>query len=175
MSFKALNIGSGQRRFEGHGWINIDAVSRPGQVPDLILDVGKDPLPYPDNSMEYVVLHQVYEHFGCGEGHALIKECYRVLRPGGILIVTVPDMLELADAWLKNRIDDYIFFVNTYGAYQGVDSDRHKLGYCADGLSKDLLAASPWQYIFSRRTDGKIIPGADIARDWWILEVECVK
>lgn len=173
-----LNIGSGQRRFEGNGWINVDAVSRPGQVPDLILDAGKEPLPYPDNSMSHVVLHQVYEHFGCGEGHSLIKECHRVLTSGGKLIVTVPDMAALADAWKEHQIDDYIYMVNVYGAYQGEDGDRHKWGYCASGLVEDLRGTAPWfsVYALSANSGYRLsIPGADIARDWWILEVEATK
>lgn len=173
-----LNIGSGQRRFEGHGWINIDAVSRPGQVPDLILDAGKEVLPYPDNSMECAVLHQVYEHFGCGEGHALIKEIYRVLRPDGFLIVTVPNMKNLAQRWLEGGIEDFIFMVNTYGAYQGYDSDRHKWGYYGMSLKQDLAAAAQWKMLRVMGGDvaiPRVIPGADIARDWWILEVEAYK
>src|SRR6516162_4276971 len=92
----ALNIGSGQRRFHSTSdveWVNIDCVSRPPeQVPDLVCDVGTESLPIPNDHADYCVLHHVYEHFGLGEGHPVIRECHRVLKPGGILILTVPDM-----------------------------------------------------------------------------------
>ncbi len=169
-----LNIGSGQRRFDtAHGWRNIDCVSRPGQIPDLIWDVGKEPLPYPDSSIEIVVLHQVYEHFGLGEGHALIRECHRLLSTGGRLILTVPDMRALAQRWLENDLDDYLYFVNVYGAYQGEPGDRHAWGYHYLSLSADLQRTAPWRYIIP--LNGDTIPGADIARDWWILGMECIK
>ncbi len=168
-----LNIGSGQRRFEGHGWINVDCVSRPGQVPDLLLDVGRDPLPYDDDSMDFVVLHQVYEHFGLGEGHALIRECHRVLKQGGSLIVTVPNMEALAHRWLQNDLEDYLYFVNVYGAYQGEPGDRHAWGYHHESLWKDLDRAAKW--IGLKKFDWRPIPGADISRDWWILGMECIK
>jgi len=174
---RGLNIGSGQRRFtsgEDLAWVNIDCVSRPpDQVPDLVCDVGTEPLPYPDATVDYCVLHQVYEHFGLGEGHGLIRECHRVLRSGGSLIVTVPDMDALAKRWLLGQIPDYIYFVNVYGAWQGEPGDRHKWGFRFESLSEDLLTASEWLHV--RRFDWRWLPGADIARDWWILGVECVK
>lgn len=173
----ALNIGSGQRRFDTEqGWINVDCVSREGQVPDLICDVGKEPLPWKDDSIDYVVLHQVYEHFGLGEGHGLIKEAFRVLKPGGSLIITVPDIRALAQRWMTGQLTDYIFFVNVYGAYQGQDGDRHKWGYTYTGLITDMInAVYPMQWAYTKRFDWRVIPGADIAKDWWVLGFEAFK
>lgn len=170
-----LNIGSGQRRFDtAQGWINVDCVSRPGQVPDLLCDAGKESLPYPDESMDRVVLHQVYEHFGLGEGHALIREAKRVLKHGGSLIITVPNMPALAKRWLAGDLSNYLYFVNVYGAYQGEPGDRHKWGYSPDELIDDMVRASKdWARI--EIFDFRTIPGADIAQDWWILGVECWK
>lgn len=179
MSGLRLNIGSGQRPFDqSHGWINIDCISRPpDQVPDVICDVGADPLPYPDGSVGVCVLHQVYEHFGLGEGHGIIRECHRVLRKDGSLIVTVPDMRALAQRWLLGQLEDYLYMVNVYGAYQGQPGDRHKWGYHDVSLMKDLNAAlgdlDRWTSV--RPFDFRPIPGADIARDWWIIGMESVK
>jgi SAM-dependent methyltransferase len=170
-----LNIGSGQRRFDNaHGWINVDSTSRePDQVPDLICDVGHELLPYADGSMDLVVLHQVYEHFGCGEAMGFAKEAWRVLKVGGSLIITVPDMRALAQRWLTGYIDDWIFFVNTYGAYQGEEGDRHKWGYSRESLKKELEGTAAWAKVVG--FDWRVIQGADIARDWWILGMEAIK
>lgn len=182
-----LNIGSGQRRFESTGsmtWVNVDCVSRPpDQVPDFVCDVGREKLPYfgqansnPKNGdyVDVIVLHQVYEHFGLGEGHGLIRECHRVLKPGGSLIITIPDMKALAHRWLLGQISEYIYFVNVYGAYQGEEGDRHKFGYTYEGLLADFQNVGvSWSDFgkFSWRS----IEGANIARDWWILGVEARK
>ena len=170
-----LNIGSGQRRFEcSQGWVNIDCVSRKGQIPDLILNVGKEKLPYGDGSMDVCVLHHVLEHFGLGEGQSLITECQRVLKAGGSLIVTVPDMEKLAKGWLDGTFSDYIYMVNVYGAYMGEPGDRHCWGFRERTLMEEIARGGRWRSI--EAFNWRQVPGADIARDdRWILGVEAFK
>ena len=176
---RMLNIGSGQRRFDTEqGWVNIDAINRPpDQVPDLICDVGKEILPYADGSMDICVLQHVLEHVGCGEGNQMLKDCWRVLKPGGSLLVFVPNMMALAQRYTMRQLDTYLFMVNAYGAYQGAEGDRHKWGYDYASLQKylnDLLFEGPNTGAV-RFFDWRKIPGADIAKDWWILGMEAVK
>ena len=170
-----LNIGSGQRRFEcSQGWVNIDCVSRADQIPDLILNVGKEKLPYHDETMDTCVLHHVLEHFGLGEGQSLITECQRVLKPGGSLIVTVPDMEKLAKGWLDGTFSDYIYMVNVYGAYMGEPGDRHCWGFRERTLMEEIARGGRWRSI--EAFNWRQVPGADIARDdRWILGVEAFK
>lgn len=170
-----LNIGSGQRRFDtGQGWINVDCVSRPpDQVPDLICDVGKEPLPYPDNSMDIAVLHQVTEHYGCNEVDGLVRECYRVLKPGCSLLIFVPDPRALAERWLAHQIDDYIYFVNLFGAFQGLESDRHRWLYTFESMRIMLFNIAEWKQI--RRFDWRDISGANLANAWWVMAVDAKK
>ncbi len=167
-----LNIGSGQRRFEGD-WINIDGVSRPGQVPDLLCDVGRDPLPYPDGTMDVIVLSHIVEHFGCGEATGMMRECYRVLKKGGSVIATVPNIKALAKRWIDGEIGEFIFAINTMGPYAGYDTDRHKWLYSQEGFLAYLESTSSWSEV--KRFDWRTIPGMDLARDWWIADAECVK
>jgi predicted SAM-dependent methyltransferase len=168
-----LNIGSGQRRFENaFGWVNVDAVSRPGEEPDLICDVGKEPLPYDDGTIDCIVLHHVYEHFRPGDGHGIVLESHRVLRAGGSLILTLPNWRALAERWLTGQIDDYIYFINMYGTWRDVE-DAHKWGYSMSGLKEDLMGVAPWSRIapFNWRE----IHGAYVAKDWWINGIEAIK
>ena len=55
------------------------------------LDVTR-PLPYPDASFEAAFGSHVLEHLTPGEADALLRELRRVLRPGGVLRLAVPDL-----------------------------------------------------------------------------------
>jgi len=163
-----LNCGSGQRKFVGNGWINIDAQAR--WEPDLVADCSK--LPYADGSCELIVFHHVFEHFGCGEARALQAEAFRLLRPGGSLLVFVPNMRALAQRWLMGQLNTQIYMTNVYGAYMGDEHDRHCWGWDSHELVKELLAIS-WADV--RLFDWRPITGADLARDWWVLAMEAVR
>ena len=165
-----LNVGSGQRPFDqNYGWINLDSNAR--WSPDIVGD-WNDLSAFDNESMDLVVSHHSLEHVGCGEGDGFIREAKRVIKPGGSLLVFVPDMRLLAQRWLLREIDDQIYMTNVYGAYMGDEADRHKWGYTSGSLRRYLLAHfGPKVGHFNWRT----IPGADIARDWWILGMEAVK
>jgi predicted SAM-dependent methyltransferase len=48
-------------------------------------------LPWSDNEVDCVYLGEVLEHFTRLDGLRLLSECFRILRPGGIIRVRVPD------------------------------------------------------------------------------------
>lgn len=165
-----LNIGSGQRKF-ATPWINVDAQAR--WEPDVVADGGEYLRTLAPGSADLIVIHHVLEHHGCGEADGLLRECHRVLRPGGSLLVFVPDLWKLARMWLEGRMETQVYMTNLYGAFMGDPADRHKFGYDWSSLRMTLRATG-----FERtlRFDHREIPGADIARDdRWILAIEGVR
>lgn len=172
-----LNIGSGQRRFESTRevrWINIDIASRlPDQVPDLNADARELDRYFDEGSVDLVVSHHLHEHLGCGESDPITQAAYKVLKPGGSLLVFTPDARRLAGRWLSGELDDFQFAVQMMGAYQGLESDRHRWLYTQETLAQTLDEAAPWSIV--RPFDWREIPGSDLARDWYIAAVECVK
>ncbi len=168
-----LNLGSGQRRFEGHGWINLDCVSRPGQVPDVVCDVLMEPLPFERNSVDLIVLYHVLEHWVLQDAIGVLHECHRVLSDNGSLIVVVPDLRALAQRWLTRSIDDYIYIVNLMGAYQGEIGDIHKWHWTPQSLGRALRECG---FSTVRGFDWRVIPGAEsICKDWWYYGIEAAK
>lgn len=166
-----LNVGSGQRPFkstEEVRWINIDSQEK--WNPDIVCDGAY--LPYSDESVDYVVLHHVLEHFGCGEATGLIQEARRVLKPHGSLLVFVPDLRALAKRWLEGGLTTQVYVTNLYGAYMGDEADRHRWGFDKESLHSFLRTVDWWRVM---EFDWRPIPGADIARDFWILGAECVR
>jgi SAM-dependent methyltransferase len=68
--------------------------------PDIIAYNLLKGIPFKDNSFEVVYHSQVLEHFQKENAPFFIKECYRVLKPGGILRVVTPDLENLARNYL---------------------------------------------------------------------------
>jgi predicted SAM-dependent methyltransferase len=165
-----LNVGSGQRRF-GPGWINIDLqVKKPEIIPDV--QAQGEQLPVPSEVADFVVLHHVLEHYGCGEGESVIKECWRCLKTGGSLLVFVPNTRALAQRYLIRQMDTQLYMTNTYGAFHGHDADRHRWGFDNDSLRYFLGTVTG---CVAKTFDWREVPGADLAKDWWILAMECEK
>ena len=110
---------------------------------------------------------------GCGEGIGLLQECYRILSPGGSLIITVPNMRALVKRWITGKMSNQLFFTNVYGAYMGDEADRHKWGFVIETLGELLESVAKWKEI--KTFDFRNISNADIAQDFWILGTEAIK
>jgi SAM-dependent methyltransferase len=79
-----LHVGCG-------GWIfpncvNLDRVALPGV--DVVHDLDVAPWPFPDGRFGEVSGLQVFEHVA--DPVLFVNEAWRVLRPGGVLFLTVP-------------------------------------------------------------------------------------
>gem|GEM_PF-872408 len=82
-----LQIGSGPHPVEG--WLNSDLLS--GEVYlDLLFK-----LPLPDESFAYAYGEHVIEHLPEQRGLRALEELHRILRPGGVLRMTTPDLQKI--------------------------------------------------------------------------------
>lgn len=83
------------------------AMSEDGQVPDGagagVAAGDATALPFPDDTFDMVIAAEVLEHVRADQ--AAINEVARVLRPGGMVAVTVPAWLPERVCWLLS--DDY--------------------------------------------------------------------
>lgn len=93
---KYLNLGCGSTFVKG--WTNIDFVSGSEHVIAHNLLKG---IPFPDNSFDLVYHSHVLEHFPKSEAPKFIAECYRVLKPGGIIRIAIPDLEQIALNYIK--------------------------------------------------------------------------
>lgn len=79
-----VNLGCGEDYREGE--LNVDAV--PDCHPDVVVDLGSTPWPFPNDSFTYVRAYHVFEHLD--EPVAALEESARILKPGGTLEARVP-------------------------------------------------------------------------------------
>jgi predicted SAM-dependent methyltransferase len=94
-----LNIGCGIHYSRATEWTNLDFSSKDKAVITHNLLEG---IPFPDQQFELVYHSHVLEHFSKQDGEKLIRECHRVLKPGGILRIAIPDLETIARLYLKH-------------------------------------------------------------------------
>ena len=87
-SLRMLQIGSGTVNLTG--WLNTDIEPGAGQT---YLDATRR-FPISDGSMQYIFAEQVIEHLTYDQGLSMLRECYRVLAPGGRIRLTTPDLMK---------------------------------------------------------------------------------
>jgi SAM-dependent methyltransferase len=61
------------------------------EVPIAQVDLEREPLPYADGAFDLVTCSEVVEHLE--NYRALLREAYRVAKPGGLLVLTTPNVL----------------------------------------------------------------------------------
>lgn len=93
---KLLNLGCGKRFIAE--WTNLDFVKTGEGVVAHNLLKG---IPFPSNTFDVVYHSHVLEHFSKNDGQEFIAECYRVLRPNGIIRVAVPDLEQIVRNYIS--------------------------------------------------------------------------
>ena len=100
---RLLNIGCGRRYHSG--WTNLDLESRDASVVQWDITSG---LPFEDNTLDVVYHSHVLEHLRPDDGEHLLQECYRVLAPGGVLRVVVPDLEKIVQLYLATHQEAWL-------------------------------------------------------------------
>lgn len=94
---KYLNLGCGNKYHDE--WINVDLVPANGSIFECDFLNG---IPFDDNVFDVVYHSHVLEHFYKKDGEVFIQECFRILKPGGVLRMAFPDLEKIILEYLKN-------------------------------------------------------------------------
>jgi len=96
-----VNIGCG--RNGKAGWVNVDSIAAPGVT--CVYDCRKH-LPLATGSAKAVFTEHLLEHLEYeDEVPAFLAECHRILEPGGVLRIVVPDGSKYLAAYCANDWD----------------------------------------------------------------------
>ncbi len=105
---RKLHIGCGEKTI--NGWLNADFF--PWSAAVLHLDATKH-FPMDDQQFDYVFSEHMIEHIPYPQGFFMLSECYRILREGGIIRITTPNLAFLIDLYKNDKSDvqnEYIKF-----------------------------------------------------------------
>jgi predicted SAM-dependent methyltransferase len=90
---RKLQLGAGEHPH--YGWLNTDLHGY-GRGDELVyLDVRKT-FPLPDAAFDVVYSEHMLEHLTYAEGQRCLRECLRVLKPGGLIRTATPSLERLA-------------------------------------------------------------------------------
>jgi len=146
----SLNIGAGP--FGEIGWVNLD-LSKYKNI-TFVYDCRKQ-LPFDNGTVSRIRCEHFFEHLDRREHTApFLKECLRVLKPGGVLRIIVPDLELFINAYSQNTDEGW----NKIGFDLSDDKQRfhtpieilnhtfrqdgeHKFGYDYFTIEKDLRKA----------------------------------
>jgi predicted SAM-dependent methyltransferase len=139
MSSIKLNIGCWE--FKREGFVNIDIDPAYGEV---VADASK--LPYEDATVDEIFAGHILEHFG--QHDDVLKEWHRVLKPGGLITIVVPDMEKGLDQFRIGTIQlDWLNQI-VFGGQDREEQNHHQI------FTEDILIRQMQQYF----PDAEIIP-----------------
>lgn len=134
-----INLGCGRKYAPGYTNVDVQISPRAVTPPDILADVRAVPLP--DGCAEEVMALHLIEHFYLWEVPAVLAEWRRLLQPGGLLVLELPN-IELAARNLMKGRDDQMSMWALYGDPGHEDPYMcHRWGYSARTIAA-LLAAN---------------------------------
>lgn len=104
---------------------------------------GDGQVPLPDASVDYLTALDVLEH--TPDDVAVVKSFYRLLRPGGLTVITVPASMALWSDW---------------------DVSLHHFRRYARAQLRSLFPADQWDTVYLNYTNAPAFPAVWLLRRW---------
>lgn len=130
-----VNVGCGHN--SGPEFVNVDAVALPNI--HFIHDVRALPM-FANNSVSLLYASHVLEHIPRSQIAATLQEWSRVLKPGGLIRLSVPDFDQLHTIYEKDARNVQVITEQLLGAEASVYDDHHSIWNFAY-MRECLLAA----------------------------------
>jgi len=155
-----LHVGCGMpeetglhERFRGPEWSELRLDVDPDVQPDIVASI-TDMSPVPDRAVDAVYSHHNIEHVFAHEVTVVMQEFFRVLRPGGEVLLATPDLQNVARTIASGRLEDPLYTSGAgkitaldivYGLRSDIVTGRefmaHRTGFTRGTLARRLGAA----------------------------------
>jgi len=99
LNARFLNVGCGPNPIASEDWVNIDGFDKRA---DLLCDAARK-LPFANDRFDGVFAEHIFEHFTPRQARVFLSEAKRILRPGGVLRLIVPDGELYVRRFLEDR------------------------------------------------------------------------
>lgn len=113
------------------GWFNVDI--HPYYAGVYRMDA-RTPFPFPDRSFDFIFSEHMIEHVEHSEGRFMLKECFRVLKPGGRIRVATPDLQFLASLYTPAKTPEQDAYIETVVRLFAPDIAVPRPGYAVNVL-----------------------------------------
>ncbi|CAM9169758.1 unnamed protein product, partial [Ectocarpus fasciculatus] len=123
------------------GWISVDAqVSIPAHV---VADAQNLRTAFVDQSISLLYASHILEHVSKEQAKDVLAEWRRVLTPGGIILLAVPDIEAILSLFAKNRSfsERELLIDILYGGHDS-EFNVHHTGYFFESLKRLLQSAN---------------------------------
>jgi predicted SAM-dependent methyltransferase len=91
-------------------------------------------LPFKNDSVDEILANHLIEHFDFYAGHAVLKEWYRALKPGGRLCLETPDLESLCRSFLVADEQKRNSLYSVFFAAQWFPGQGHKFLFTENQL-----------------------------------------
>jgi predicted SAM-dependent methyltransferase len=106
---RRVHLGSGDHRISG--WINVDF--DPAMAIDVAADLRRS-IPLRSGSVDLIHSEDFIEHIDEADGKTVMRECYRVLRPRGVMRLLTPDLRALIEEIYIRRDPRHLRWCSAY-------------------------------------------------------------
>jgi len=130
---RCVQIGCGKNLIPG--WLNADYSPRFEEV--IYLDATK-PFPFPDNSVDYIFTEHMIEHVTYTDGQKMLKECHRVLKPGGRIRVSTPNLRNIASLMSQPATEEARNYIRKVSAKYIPLNTQHLPGFVVNNFFWDF-------------------------------------
>ncbi len=154
----------------------VDRLGRQG-ISMALADVESEPFPFPDGSFDVVLVSEIIEHLHYNP-YRLLRESFRVLKPGGRILISTPNINRLENllrmirgrtihSEISGRFDET--FSSILSARHVREYSASDLAYMLEGQNKEMYQFEEVQVHYSKCLDpsfSKSFPARVIDRLW---------